>query len=93
MLLRIVSNQFYTFQTFVEDGCTYTSCFKGRFPDMLFLLQEKLNFTFKIIYEKSIGSEQENGSWTGLLGELILKCNKIFKIIRVMSFRTFPKCV
>ena len=81
MLLRIVSNQFYTFQTFVEDGCTSSSCFKGRFPDMLFLLQEKLNFTFKIIYEKSIGSEQENGSWTGLLGELILKCNKIFEKI------------
>ena len=36
---------------------------------MLFLLQEKLNFTFKVIDEKAAGFKQENGSWTGMIGE------------------------
>ena len=62
----------------VENECTTASCFKGIGPDMLFLLQEKLNFTFKIIHEKSPGLELENGSWTGMIGELILNHHIIF---------------
>ena len=66
---RIASTKFSTAQTYVEDGCTSPSCLQGIFPEMLFLLQEKLNFTFKVIDEKAAGFKQENGSWTGMIGE------------------------
>ena len=53
----------------IEDGCNNKSCFKGVYPEMLYLLQKKLNFTFIIVHEQNFGFEQENGSWTGTIGE------------------------
>lgn len=66
---RIASAKYWTAVTVVENGCFSPSCFQGREPEMLFLLQEKLNFTFKVIHERTPGFEQENGSWTGKIGE------------------------
>ena len=37
---------------------------------MLFLLLEKLNFTFRLVPDKIVGFELNNGSWTGTIGKL-----------------------
>ena len=40
---------------------------------MLFLLQEKLNFTFRLVPDKIVGFELKNGSWTGTIGTWAFK--------------------
>ena len=47
------------------------TCFKGVSAEMLSLLALQLNFTFKITNEEKTGIEQENGSWSGMLGKSI----------------------
>ena len=73
-----MSSKWDTSVTKIKNGCSNSSCLQGVDPEMLFLLQQKLNFTFTITKEPVIGSEQENGSWTGTIGELI-KLNNIFE--------------
>ena len=65
---RITSAAFRTAVTVAKDGCTSPFCFQGTEPEMLYLLQEKLNFTFKVIRERATGAELENGSWYGKIG-------------------------
>ena len=65
---RITSAAFRTAVTVAKDGCASPSCFQGTEPEMLFLLQEKLNFTLKVIHERPTGAELKNGSWTGKIG-------------------------
>lgn len=67
--IRILSSKWFTSQTLVKDGCSNSSCFQGKYPEVLFLLQSKLNFTFKIIDEKPSGYDLKNGSWTGKIGK------------------------
>ena len=66
---RIANVKFWTAVTLVKDGCTSPSCFQGWEAEMLFLLQEKLNFTFRVVHERIPGFERKNGSWTGIIGE------------------------
>ena len=54
--------------TKTKKGCNNNNCLQGRQPDMLFLLQEKLNFTFTIKVEPVVGVELSNGSWSGMIG-------------------------
>ena len=68
---RIASQPWWTLLTVVKDGCNSANCFQGSFAEMFLLLQSKLNFTFKVAREHSFGIEEENGSWTGMIGALI----------------------
>ena len=69
MFTRISTDEWSNIVTFVEDGCSSPSCFQGYHAETLFLLQSKLNFTFKITKTRSVGSEQRNDSWTGEIGK------------------------
>ena len=50
-----------------------TYLFSRNIPRNAIPSKEKLNFTFKIVLGQSPGFEQENGSWTGDIGESIIK--------------------
>ena len=52
----------------VQNGCNNSKCFKGLVADFLYLLQERLNFTFTMVDEPTVGVELQNGSWTGEIG-------------------------
>ena len=67
--VRIASFKWFHEISAIEDGCDNRSCFKGIYPEMLYLLLKKLNFTFIVVHEPNFGSEQEDGSWTGTIGE------------------------
>ena len=60
--------------------------------DVLSLLQSKMNFTFKIIKKKPSGYEQENGTWTGKIGEFCIKpldiaTSFLFCVIVILDFK------
>ena len=55
------------FQTYLENGCTSSNCFKGVYADTFHKLQEKMNFTFTIEWVKSWGGIK-HGKWTGMIG-------------------------
>ena len=76
LFYRITSAKWWTSINFIKNGCTNFNCFRGKDAEILFLLQQKLNFTFKIIEEYSPGFERRNGSWTGAIGEFIILMDK-----------------
>ena len=55
------------FQTYLENGCNSSKCFKGVYADTFHKLQEAMNFTFTIEWVKVFGGIK-NGSWTGMIG-------------------------
>lgn len=57
------------FQTYLENGCSSSKCFKGVYADTFHALQEKMNFTFTVEWVKSFGGI-ENGKWKGMIGTL-----------------------
>ena len=67
-IFRIASNKWWTAVTLIQDGCSDSNCFQGIEPDMLELLKLKLNFTYTVTNEPLTGHEQENGSWSGIIG-------------------------
>ena len=67
---RIASSKWWRSQTKADDGCQSFECFKGINPEILEILQPKLNFTFTITKEQVAGRKVENGSWTGQIGKL-----------------------
>ena len=56
-------------QTVIKDKCSEASCYQGVYPEVLLLLQSKLNFTFKILKSETFGYKHENGSWAGMIGK------------------------
>ena len=67
--LRIVATVSPPFQTYLENGCNSSKCFKGVYADTFHKLQEAMNFTFTIEWVKSFGGIK-NGKWTGMIGIL-----------------------
>ena len=65
------------FQTYLEDGCNSSQCFKGVYADTFHKLAETMNFTFTIEWVKAFGGIK-NGSWTGMIGS-IFNCDFIWK--------------
>ena len=64
----ISSDTWPTLHTLLENGCSSSNCFKGQFPDILYVLQSTMNFTFTIKENPIAGSRLPNGSWTGQIG-------------------------
>ena len=64
---RIVATVSPPFQTYLEDGCNSSKCFKGVYADTFHKLAETMNFTFTIEWVKAFGGIK-NGSWTGMIG-------------------------
>ena len=64
---RVVAAVSPPFTTYLEDGCTSKSCFKGVYADTFHKLRETMNFTFTIELVKTFGGIK-NGSWTGMIG-------------------------
>ena len=65
---RIVATVSPPFQTYLEDGCNSSRCFKGVYADTFHRLAEAMNFTFTIEWVKAFGGIK-NGSWTGMIGK------------------------
>ena len=74
--IGITSARWFTSINFIQNGCTNFSCFQGKDAEILFLFQQKLNFTFKIIEEYSPDFNEKNGSWTGAIGEFNISIDK-----------------
>ena len=47
------------------------SRFEGFCMDILYALQEDLKFRYKMSLKTELGTRTKDGSWTGLMGELI----------------------
>ena len=65
---RVATGKWFTAQTHVEDGCTSSECLKGMMPDVFYLIQSSLNFTFIVDEDPAPGAKLENGSWIGQIG-------------------------
>ena len=65
---RLATMKWFTAQIHVEDGCTSSECLKGSQPDMFYLIQSALNFTFIVDDDPIAGGQLENGSWVGQIG-------------------------
>ncbi len=61
------------YETHLEDGCTRPDCFKGMFADVWHLLQDIMNFTYKMYMPEDgqWGALREDGTWTGIVGKCI----------------------
>ena len=66
---RMVATVSPPFQTYLEDGCKSSLCFKGVYADTFHKLAETMNFTFTIEWVKAFGGIK-NGSWTGMIGRI-----------------------
>ena len=70
LIFRIVATVSPPFQTYLEDGCNSSRCFKGVYADTFHKLAETMNFTFTIEWVKVFGGIK-NGSWTGMIGNIL----------------------
>ena len=70
LIFRIVATVSPPFQTYLEDGCNSSRCFKGVYADTFHKLAETMNFTFTIEWVKVFGG-MKNGSWTGMIGNIL----------------------
>lgn len=75
--------------TYVEQGCSNPSCFKGILADLWHELQTIMNFTYKLTLPEDgeWGIELSEGVWSGIVGESIrveqfsdLSTNNIFSV-------------
>ena len=67
--IRVVSAYAPPAVTYIEDGCTSKSCFKGIFANVFHALADQMNFTFTIKRAYMWGSVT-NGTWNGMVNSL-----------------------
>ena len=55
-----------------DAGCSKQDCYLGSFADVVTLLANIMNFTFTIVNpeDKQFGTKLQNGTFTGMIGEL-----------------------
>ena len=68
---RIASSTYPQWISHAEDGCSSPKCFKGYYADVFHALQNELNFTYTITFDKVFGAKQKDGSWSGKIGDFI----------------------
>ena len=72
----------------VVDGCQGPECFRGMFPDVFHEIQGIMNFTYTMHMPEDgeWGAKREDGSWTGIIGEIMGKkgktCPKTHELIQ-----------
>ena len=65
---RIASKYYPPEQTRADDGCTSSECFQGYYPNLIYVLQSFMNFTFEIKVNNVFGKKLPNGTWIGEIG-------------------------
>lgn len=70
----------------LKDG---TTSYQGFCIDLLNELTEKLHFTYEIYLspDRKYGAETENGTWNGMIGELVKK------VCSLKFFDCFTACI
>ena len=73
---RFEASKWLSYISYVEDGCNSSKCFEGTQADVLHVLQQELNFTYRIVArDDPVGRKQVNGSWNGVIGNTIFSFN------------------